>query len=491
MTKKICAKCFFIFFLAALIWPGAVRAETAFVLQAYVSEDVLTIFTNGRLRYDSLKCAISNQDAIVAASGTLSEGGAKVKTTVLVDVSKSGEAKELLGQLIENKPANEEFKIVAFGQRREILSEFTADRYDLINALEKIKAEDREAKIYDAIYDTIPSLGPEANQPVFYRTLLITGGGAETEMTEITREELFLKLQSGRYPVDIAEINAFGPDKDLAAMARVSGGRYYRINKENTAQSVAKTLGAGDYFYYSVKIPPVLLDGSVRQTDIGDGVNQVSLDLKFPVYAAPNPAGPQKKNGEGFEGAAELGEDGDGYIRAGFAFLAGTALMISAGAVRKKKTKTFSVSGPGFTAGNETGDTEFSGGKFKKECHIIKLSSINNPGKTWTFPIEGGLSIGRSENCALRLYDRSVSRQQCKIIVEDAKFVAVHLGATNKTAVNGNIADKSAPLQVGDKIRFGREGLRVDYLHAPEKTAPADCPDSLEDAGKEKTALLF
>ncbi|MCL2813450.1 MAG: FHA domain-containing protein [Oscillospiraceae bacterium] len=186
---------------------------------------------------------------------------------------------------------------------------------------------------------------------------------------------------------------------------------------------------------------------------------------------------------------AEPGEDGDGYIIAGFAFLAGAALMISAGAIFKKKPKIFPVPKANF---DNIGSTELAGGdKFQKERYAIGLGSTTDPSKTWMFPIEvdGGLLIGRAENCALRLEDRSVSREQCKIVAEDAQFFVVHLGVTNKTAVNGNIADKSVPLQIGDKIRFGREGLRVDYLQTPKKLPPD--PMEPKDAGEGKTALLF
>ena len=479
-----------------MILPLDVRAgaETG-ILQAYVSGDLLTLFTSGRLRYDSLICTISTQSCELNSSGKLSDGGARIKTTVLIDVSNSvpdlhSGIDALLRILIENKPANEEFKLVAFGETAEILSDFSADRYDLAAALEKIKPQNGESKIYDAIYNTIPSPALFENQPTFCRTILICGDFGDIG-NEITKEELFMKLHGERYPVDVVETKAGETAKsnDLAAIARVSGGRHYSPVPKNELQFLAETLGAGDYFYYTAKIPSGLLDGSVRQIDIGDGTNKMSLDLKFPVFAAPPKKISQMEIPENIEAAAK--SDGSAaYFAAGGALFAIASMMIASGAIRKKKANNFINSESGPVSGGG-GETEFFGESgFRDGRYAIKLGSANDPGKSWTFSVEGELLIGRAPNCRLRLEDRSVSREQCKIMPEGKKFVLVHLGATNKTAVNGKIADKSMPLQIGDTIKFGRESLKVDYLSVPGKP---DLPlsDSIQNAGKGKTALLF
>lgn len=497
MRKQIFAKCFLIFLLIFLVSPcGALAKTEAGVLQAYVSGDVLTVFTEGRLRYDSLSCTISNQNCELLSSGKLSEGGIRIKTTVLIDLSASapgfwGGIEDLLKKLIDGKPPNEEFKIVAFGEAPEVISEFTADRYDLANALEKIKPENGESKIYDAICDTLPNIAPQGNQPAFYRALVIAGGSGDSG-SAMTKEELFLKLQAELYPVDIVVVEmgakTAAENKDLAAIARVSGGRRYILAPDGEEPFLPEMLGAGDYFYCTAAVPFALLDGSVRQMDIGDGVNKMSLDLKFPVFAFAAPD--EKIQGENIEIEADANPGGGNmYIAAGGALLAISSTMVFAGMTRGKKPKGFPNSGTDFTAGGV--ETEFFGeGGSQKGQYAIKLASMNNPGQSWAIPFEGELLIGRAENCRLRLGDKSVSREQCKITVEDAKLVVVHLGATNKTAVNGAAADKSAPLQAGDTIKFGRESLRVDYVRIPGNPVVLP-PDSIQNAGKGKTALLF
>jgi len=299
-------------------------------------------------------------------------------------------------------------------------------------------------------------------------------------------------LNGEMHPVDIVELVAGEAEKNknLAAIARVGKGRHYILNPETDAGALAEMLGAGDYFYYAAAIPIDLLDGSVRQVDIGDGTNEMSLDLKFPVFADSSKKILQEENIENAEKPKEA-ENAEIYIVFGIAFSAFTTMMIVVGTLRKKNKKNYITSKSGFVSENGGGETEFSGEEiFRGEKYVVKFGSASAPGKSWAFPIEDELLIGRSEKCRLRLDDKSVSREQCKITVEDAKLVVVHLGATNKTAVNGVFAEKSAPLQIGDTIKFGRESLRVEYLRTPGKpNFPSS--DSLQNIGKGKTALLF
>jgi PAS domain S-box-containing protein len=70
------------------------------------------------------------------------------------------------------------------------------------------------------------------------------------------------------------------------------------------------------------------------------------------------------------------------------------------------------------------------------------------------FPIGDGLSIGRRDDAALRILDRSVSRDHARIMVAGDDFTLLDLGTTNGTFVNG-VRTERAVLRVGDMVRFG------------------------------------
>lgn len=134
---------------------------------------------------------------------------------------------------------------------------------------------------------------------------------------------------------------------------------------------------------------------------------------------------------------------------------------------------------PPFYPVNPSADkTEFIGEVHSAPSHYtIKLSNSNNPGQTWTLPITGDLLIGRAGHCALRLEDKSVSREQCKILAQGEGLLVMHLGSTNKTALNGQTFDYPSPLKSGDTLKVGRVFLRIDYIQSlgtlpPRMAAP-------------------
>ncbi|MDR3120350.1 MAG: FHA domain-containing protein [Clostridiales bacterium] len=94
----------------------------------------------------------------------------------------------------------------------------------------------------------------------------------------------------------------------------------------------------------------------------------------------------------------------------------------------------------------------------------IKLSNPNRPDRSWTLPVNGALVIGRAEHAAIRLDDKSVSREQCKIVNLGAGLAVVHVSRTNKTRLNGVAVAASSPIQSGDTLKFGREVLRIDFI---------------------------
>lgn len=63
--------------------------QTVRVLQTSSSAQTLTIFMDTSSSLDGAVCKVSNQSAPALQSGTVSEGDAVVKTTVLVDISPS------------------------------------------------------------------------------------------------------------------------------------------------------------------------------------------------------------------------------------------------------------------------------------------------------------------------------------------------------------------------------------------------------------------
>ena len=69
--------------------------------------------------------------------------------------------------------------------------------------------------------------------------------------------------------------------------------------------------------------------------------------------------------------------------------------------------------------------------------------------------------LGRSDKCDIVLQAPLISKEHCKITVDDNhKFHLEDMGSTNATFVNGRMVKKPVQLNYGDKILLGETVLR-------------------------------
>ena len=494
-------------------------SEDLRLMQVYVSGQTLVAFTGAGFQADELSCLVSNQSAEITASGSLSDSDVIVMTTVLVDISTSmprslrSGVVETLRLLVDAKPPNEQYRLITFAEELALLQDFTGDRYDLSSAIDKVGFTGHETIIYEAIYDTIPALTVIDDIPTFYRAIVITDGIDDTA-SGITKEELFIRLQNEHYPIDVVAVSAreAAEDRDLAAIVRMSSGRYFPLNPRTSITELSQQLGVGGASYLTATIPASMLDGTTRQVDISDGHYSASFDLKIPVFVVPAadepPSDTPEQNSDAPIDAApgaieapatsappspvpvaeptaepdneETSEDktfmtifGENtlYILIGACAL---LLFIAAAIVllvlrsKKKKAEARPALGYRFGSDSRMGITEFFGdGDSNSNAHFtIKLSVANDPAATWTLPVNGELLIGRAEHCPVRIEENSVSREQCKIVVQGSGLAVVHLSMTNKTLLNSSNVTESAPVQSGDTLLFGRVVLQIDYIQS-------------------------
>lgn len=67
--------------------------------------------------------------------------------------------------------------------------------------------------------------------------------------------------------------------------------------------------------------------------------------------------------------------------------------------------------------------------------------------------------VGRANECALALPHPSVSRQHCRIWLQDGRYLIEDLGSTNRTFLNGKMVTR-AELRDGDQIMVGSNAIK-------------------------------
>jgi hypothetical protein len=308
-------------FAVALAFAAAPPATgiadgSAALSQACAWEQYVDVYVYGEMDLGNISFKVSNQAAEVTDSGSLADKGVTVRTTLLIDASKSvpPPARENIAAcvdyLIENIAGNEQLKIVAFSEQLDVLQDFTPDRYDLANAAKKIEFGGQQSKIYDAVYNTIPAVLPIGGEPCYYRAIVFTDG-VDDAASGVTKEELYLRLQADAYPIDVvavSETKQDEPEKELSALTRMSGGRYANLYPESDVSALSSGLAVGGLLWIRAALPSRLLDGSTRQVNISDGANSVQFDLKVSAFDVPQVSADAAVPADGQpEGDAEAG----------------------------------------------------------------------------------------------------------------------------------------------------------------------------------------
>jgi len=99
--------------------------------------------------------------------------------------------------------------------------------------------------------------------------------------------------------------------------------------------------------------------------------------------------------------------------------------------------------------------------------------------------LDGINSIGRHDDCQIRIRSSQVSRRHCELFEEGNKLILRDLGSSNGTFVNGKRVLGQQALKPGDVLTIGGVTLRVDLLGAaprPSTASPAPKPAASDTA---------
>ena len=97
-------------------------------------------------------------------------------------------------------------------------------------------------------------------------------------------------------------------------------------------------------------------------------------------------------------------------------------------------------------------------GKAPGKAVVVEGTSL--AGKS--FPLTGELTIGRSEECKVRVEgDTYVSSVHARIFQKDGSYMVEDLGSTNGTYLNRRRITAPAELQRGDRVKVGKTVLEM------------------------------
>jgi len=105
------------------------------------------------------------------------------------------------------------------------------------------------------------------------------------------------------------------------------------------------------------------------------------------------------------------------------------------------------------------------------------LQIVRGRSETNTLKLMDGVnSIGRHDDCLIRIRSAQVSRRHCELYEDKGALMVKDLGSSNGTYVNGKRVLGQQPLKPGDVISIGGVTFRVDLAGAASPAPAADKP---------------
>jgi pSer/pThr/pTyr-binding forkhead associated (FHA) protein len=96
---------------------------------------------------------------------------------------------------------------------------------------------------------------------------------------------------------------------------------------------------------------------------------------------------------------------------------------------------------------------------------------------------DGVTSIGRHDDCLIRIKSAQVSRRHCELFEVSDKLTIRDLGSSNGTFVNGKKVSGQQALKPGDELTVGAVTLRVAKLGQPlQPASPVSKPKAADTA---------
>jgi pSer/pThr/pTyr-binding forkhead associated (FHA) protein len=100
------------------------------------------------------------------------------------------------------------------------------------------------------------------------------------------------------------------------------------------------------------------------------------------------------------------------------------------------------------------------------------LQIVRGRSATTTLRLADGVtSLGRHDDCIIRIKSSQVSRKHCELHEADGRLMVRDLGSSNGTFVNGKRVLGQQALKVGDELTVGSVTLRVATLGQPVAAA--------------------
>jgi len=459
---------------------------------------------------DSVTCQIGQELCPAADFGGLADAGIPVDTVFAIDVSTSilpaqqQAILELMDNMIARKPGQDCYSIVTIGETVQTVIGFSADRWELGEAMKQIVFDHRQSNLYLGVQTILRSLGEQPPEAVAFRQIVVLSDGVEQSEEGIIKEELFFELKENPYPIHTISCRNSGNAealKELAALSRISNAGNFTLEEDTDQLALAEGLSAlrDSTFWVKVELPDSVQDGSQKQCALtltnsrGESM-VVRHAMTMPLLAlspddSPGDAEDAAEETDDEQSSEEEAQDaGDANALQRFARLpwilfivlavvlvAAVVLIVVFLSKRKSSKQSSQAVLPDVpvTPASVKDETQILGSSGHTRLLIeqgavpgyprLVLIDIKQTNRRFESVLSAPVLLGRdNQKCQMVIdYDKSISRQHCRIYLDSGKLWVQDLGSANKTYVNDVVIAKPHILQERDVLRLGKVRFHV------------------------------
>jgi hypothetical protein len=428
----------------------------------------------------NLSAVVGSHSAQVTEVRQFPQTGEGVAYAFLVDISKSigeaqfGEMRTAIQTWIAGLKPVDRAAVIVFGDDYQVLADFTADKPQLLAALDGQSPRDLHTRLYMAL-DRAVDLEERIDPGLPFRRVIVLLSDGKDEGSALTPDDVLLKLRASHLPVysiGLSHLPQAEKERYLNVLQRfsIASGGFYMDSASATVPQLYTPVQEAVLRVFAVRLacPGCLADGrsyplEITLTEGTRGMKAARFDivpLPGPAFAVPTPAPPPVRLAWWSR------------IPSWVWPVTALALLIVAGlAVLRPRqiVPSSEISGNGNVnpaGGLDNAHQDISeANSVPDEGMPVRLTVVagRDPGSSHELNLLGKAVIGRGEDCDVEVPDPEVSNHHCELALIHGQILVYDLGSTNSTYVNGVPIRGRHKLEPQDTILVGDTELRVHF----------------------------
>lgn len=486
------------------------------IIQTQVSDKNLHSYfyinNTEKLVKEEITASVGNKEVILQELDQVKDCKPPISFLILMDAStsiKDADKKNIqifLEHLLGYWGVEAEFSLMTFGEKVEVIKEFSSDRFELYKGFREIELNQQATNLYTGLVEGVEHYRSKPALEKEKKHILIISDGAEYDEQGLTKDETYMYLKEAGIPIYTLGLFRESDKKkserymeELGSFARLTGGKTLVFGQERTSlEELLKIMNTHimDTYLGTFNVGSIEANGEKHylKLNVSDPSNNISMGTSIQMDIVPKKIEPEEP--EELEMLPMMQEEDQEVYEAGrkktniggiVLTLIGLVIGITGVLMLRKRRKAGWNNVEDIDKYEEVlADTTDEGNndnrqedqqmiedkktvkidvvKAKRQVELIEIARMDKS-NTIRVSMEEQILIGRNEQkCDVALIDdESVSGVHCKIYMNAGNMCIVDMESTNGTYLNGIPVSEEVMLEQDDIVLIGSVEHRIKW----------------------------